>query len=424
MEWIKIANAGAFWGDSPFAAVNVVKSTPDIDFITIDYLAELTLSVMAVQKKKNPALGYAKDFIPLIEALIPFWEEGRNFRLIANAGGLNPLSLAEEVGRLRTKRPLKIGVVTGDDVASHFPGVVSANAYLGHQAIKELLDDGADIVITGRVADPSLVVGAAASAFGWKEEEWDRLAVSTLAGHLIECGRQVTGGISAEWMDLERRADIGFPIAELSSDGELILTKESGSGGVVNIQTVKEQLFYELLDPACYLSPDVTASFQEVELESVGDDRVQIRGVRGSAAPNEYKVSLCYDAGFKSEGSLVVVGEHAVQKARAAGEALLERLKGHPFDQKVIEVIGSGDVSGGILGEREDLKECVLRIALSSKEREPLEAFSKELASLVTSGPPGVTGYTGGRPKVRPHFGYRAESIEMTKVSIQKEWVR
>ncbi|MFV0341053.1 MAG: acyclic terpene utilization AtuA family protein [Parachlamydiaceae bacterium] len=432
---LKIANASAFWGDTPGASEQLLSRAPDIDFITYDYLAEVSLSIMAIQREKDPSEGYAKDFIQVVKSLLPYWKKGLKFKLISNAGGLNPLALAEQIKPLIY--PKKCFVVLGDDVfdqmktdpkkdsfknldnGKNFEEVaqkaVTANAYLGASSIVEALKQGADVVITGRVADPSLTVAPCIYRFGWAEDDYQKIAQATIAGHLIECGTQVTGGISTDWMSIKGSQPIGFPIVEVESDGTFSVTKAPGTGGKVTLTTVKEQLIYEIGDPASYLSPDAKVSFMNVGLEQKGDDRVEVKGAIGGAPTPFYKVSATYRAGYKAEGMIALYGDHLPEKARLAGELVLEKVKdaGYEWNSSRIELIGAGAMAHA---EVPDIREGMLRIALRSSSKEALERFSQEMASLVTCGPAGTTGASSGRPTVRPAFGFWPCLIERSEV--------
>jgi len=462
---LKIANASAFWGDQPDAAARLVAAQPDLDFLTLDYLAEVSLSIMAIVRAKNPDTGYARDFVEVLRSLVPFYQAGGKTKIVTNAGGLDPLACARacaEVLRAANLPHLRLAVVTGDDVLplmrsnvggalrpdstsvretsghkappttdpekchpmgdtfsnletaaalSSIAGrLVTANAYLGAAPIADALRAGADIVITGRVADPSLTVGPCLAHFGWAATDYDHLAGATVAGHLIECGTQVCGGFSTDWLDLPDPHNIGFPIAEISADGSCVITKSAGTGGAVTIQTVKEQLLYEIGDPANYLSPDATVSFLTIQLERFADNRVRVSGASGRPPPPTYKVSATYRDGYKAHGQLTVFGHDAVKKARHAGDALLRRLadRGDVFRETLIECLGTGASVRGIVSRMSDthLVETVLRISVAADTKEPVERFTKEIAPLVTCGPQGVTGYASGRSKVLPIFGY------------------
>ncbi len=459
---LKIANACAFWGDQPDAAARLVAAEPDLDYLTLDYLAEVSLSIMAIQRAKNPDAGFARDFIEVIISLAPFWLAGGTTKVVTNAGGLDPAACARacvEALRAAKLSHLKVAIVTGDDVlatvarASHptqtaeakprpaaatafanletaaplatvADRVVTANAYLGAASIADALRAGADIVITGRVADPSLTVGPCLAHFGWTATDYDRIAGATVAGHLIECGTQVCGGFSTDWLDVPLPQDIGFPIAEISEDGSCVITKAAFTGGAVTVQTVKEQLLYEIGDPGNYLSPDATVSFLTVSVEAKGENRVRVSGATGRAPPPSYKVSATYRDGYKAHGQLTIFGNDAVKKARHAGEALLLRLHdaGWVYRETLVECLGTGASVRGIASRVSDthLVETVLRVSVAADTKEPVERFTKEIAPLVTAGPQGVTGYATGRPKVLPIFGYWPCLVDRRQV--KPEW--
>jgi hypothetical protein len=429
-----IGNAQAFWGDRTDAAAEMLAREPDLDYLTLDYLAEVSMSILAVQRERDPRLGYPRDFVDVVRSLAPYWAAGGRCRIIANAGGLNPRGCAEACRAALESagcRPLKIAVVTGDDVLAQLKAraessefrnldtgtpltdvldrLITANSYLGAAPIIEALGQGADIVITGRVADPSLVVAAAAHHFGWKLDDWQRLAGATIAGHLIECGTQVTGGISTDWLDVPDPTHIGFPIVEVSDDGSCVVTKPRGTGGRVTQWTVKEQLLYEIGDPDSYFSPDVTASFLSLKVEDLGADRVRVTGARGRAAPEQFKVSATYRDGFRAAGTLTILGRDAATKAHRAGEIVLQRVRdaGHQLRDAVIETLGAGGCFPGVASASAaaEAREIVLRIAVEAASREAVERFAKELMPLITAGPQGATGYAEGRPQV--HFVVR-----------------
>lgn len=408
----KIGHAQSFWGDRDTAAAELLKGQPDLDFITFDYLAEVSLSIMAAQKEKNPTLGYAADFLKAVEGVIPFWKDGSAVRLISNAGGLSPENAAEALAKLLKEHncpPKKIAIISGDDVLSSFPNekIYTANAYLGAASIKDALDAGADIVITGRVADPSLVVGAAAHQYGWSMDEYDRIAGATVAGHLLECGTQVTGGISTNWLDVPDPAHIGYPIAEIAKDGSCVITKPPGTGGEVTIQTVKEQLLYEIGDPERYLSPDATVSFLGLTVREIAPNRVEVKGAKGSPPPTTYKVSATHHQGYRTEATLVLTGDSLMEKAERTRHVILTRLrdKGWEFDREEMELFGC-----------EDYK-ALMRMAVSHDKEEAVKAFTKEIAPLVSCGAQGTTGYLGGRAKVRPVFGFKSLLIDRDKAT-------
>ncbi|MDB6128605.1 MAG: hypothetical protein JWM35_2501 [Verrucomicrobia bacterium] len=431
---LKIANASGFWGDQPGAAAELVAAQPDLDYLTLDYLAEVSLSIMAIIRAKDPNAGYARDFLDVLRSLVPFYQRGGKTRIVTNAGGLDPLRCAQacrEILGAAKLRHLKVAVVGGDDVlpilqkkgtdgfsnletqasiASIASKLVTANAYLGADAIVEALRAGADIVITGRVADPSLTVGPCIAHFDWSRTAYDAIAGATIAGHLIECGTQACGGFSTDWLELPDNHAIGFPIVEVSEDGSCVVTKATGTGGAVTIPTVKEQLLYEIGDPGNYLSPDVTVSLLTLKVEAVGENRVRVSGASGRVPTDSYKVSATYRDGYKAHGQLTIFGHDAVKKARHAGEGILTRLRerGAAYRETLVECLGTGASVRGIVSRVSDthLIETVLRVSVASDTKEPVERFTREIAPLVTCGPQGVTGYAMGRPKVLPIFGY------------------
>lgn len=444
---VRIGNAQGFWGDIVDAAPRLVEQAPDLDYLTLDYLAEVSLSIMAIQRDKNPQLGYARDFVEVVKSLADTWKKGRDLRLVTNAGGLNPLACAEACAQVLKEAncdEVKIAVVTGDDVLPELQRapedslyrnldtgeclstvqdrLVTANAYLGAAPLVEALEQGAHIVIAGRIADPSLTVAAAAHYHGWELDDHHRIAGATVAGHLIECGTQVTGGIWTNWMQLEDPVNLGYPIVEVADDGSCVVTKAEGTGGQVNTQTVKEQLLYEIGDPANYLSPDVTLSFLDVEVNDLGNNRVEVTGAAGLPPAPHYKVSATYREGYRAEGMLTIVGHQAVAKARRCGEVILDRVRqaGFTLERSLVECLGAGDVVPGLV-DPSDQVETVLRIAVADPDKKAVERFAKEVAPLVTGGAPGVTGYTSGRPKVRPVFGFWPCLIERERIEAKVE---
>jgi hypothetical protein len=405
--WVSIANTCGFWGDRIDASLELIQTEPQIDYLTLDYLSEMSLSIMAVQREKNPKLGYAKDFEEVIASLVDEWNRGKKFKVVTNAGGLNPFACAESIKKIldgKLKRKLKIGIVSGDDVLSHFPGYATANAYLGAGPIIQALLGDADIVITGRVADPSLTVACAAFHFGWKSSDYDLIAQATAAGHLIECGTQVTGGLSSDWLS---KKIISYPVSMLNKSGDVFIKKPA------DLQSVKEQLVYEMGDPEHYLSPDATVNFLGVNLEDKGD--IYISGMKGSAPPPTYKVSASLRKGWQTESMIGLVGGQLVEKGEKVSQFIQKRLekRGYKINAIHTSLIGINGLSPYL---KSDSFEAYLRVALWSEEQEAVNAFTRELAPFVTCGPMGVCAYATGRSSVRPYFAYVPKAIEVSLV--------
>jgi hypothetical protein len=435
MAALRIGNGAGFWGDNLDAPVELTRQGR-LDYLTLEYLAELTLAILAHQRAKAPKAGFVTDFPGLLSRLAPWLGDpgSDGLRIVTNAGGLNPAACASACGEVLGKSGLgglPVGVVTGDDILPRIPDWISqgidlshqetgepiatvadrlvcANAYLGARPIAEALDQGARIVLTGRVADASLTLGPAVHAFGWSWDDWPRLAGATVAGHLIECGAQATGGLWHQWAELDDLAGVGYPIAELDERGHSTLTKPEGSGGIVTTANVAEQLVYEIDDPACYRTPDVNVDLTTVGLSQAGPDRVAVTGASGRPPSGLLKVSAVYRDGWMASGMLAVVGRDAEAKARASGRIVLERVRRAGFElaDHLIECIGAGDVAGGVLRPSSPPFEVMLRITARDPRREAVERFCRELAPLITAGPPGLAGYATGRPAAREAFGY------------------
>jgi len=440
---MRIGNGCGFWGDNIDAPIDLVAQGR-LDVLTLEYLAELTMSILALQKAKDPQAGFATDFLSVLDRLGPHLRTQTHLKIITNAGGMNPEGCAVKAKSVLEKHGLakRIGIVRGDDLLPRLDQllaaghklinldtgadfstvrdrVVSANAYLGSQPIAGALTQGAEIVITGRIADAALTVGPAAHRFHWKWNDWDRLCAGTTAGHLLECGAQATGGLWMNWQECDL-ANVGYPIVEMNEDGSFTITKPDQSGGAVNVETISEQLLYEVGDPAAYLTPDVTADFTTLQLKQQSRDVVAVTGCRGKPATDTYKVSIAYRDGFAASGMLVIAGPDAPAKARRAGEMLLARLNhvnAKPLHH-LIECLGSGDSLPGVL-PRVDAPEVVLRVSVRDPDKKKVDRFAKEFAPLVTSGPPGVTGYTTGRPSVREVFAYWPALIKKDAVTAE-----
>ncbi|MBA4063529.1 MAG: hypothetical protein C0501_07405 [Isosphaera sp.] len=435
MKRVRVGNGCGFWGDNLDAPARLAAAGR-LDYLTLEYLAELTMSILAVQKAKDPAAGYATDFVGVLGRLAPVLADQPKLKVVTNAGGMNPSACGRAARDVLAKTGLEakpVAVVSGDDLlprldelaaAGHALNhldtgeplaavrdrVVSANAYLGARPIVDALKAGAEVVVTGRVADASLTVGPAAFEFGWgfAATDLDRLAAATVAGHLIECGAQATGGLWINADDATRLGDVGYPIADIAADGTFTITKPDGTGGAVNAETVAEQLLYEVADPARYYTPDVVADFTTVRLTETGRDVVAVTGGTANGVTDTYKVSVAYRDGFMSAGTLVIAGPDAVGKARRSGAVLLERLRhaGFTFAATNVEVLGAGDCVPGVVEVVSDPPEVVLRVAVRDPRRAAVERFTKEFAPLVTAGFAGTTGYTTGRPPVREVFAY------------------
>jgi hypothetical protein len=445
---IRIANGQGFWGDSLEAPVEQVRRGP-IDYLTLDYLAEVTMSILQKQRSRDPKTGYARDFVDMIARVLPDLKE-RRIRVIANAGGVNPTACKDAVLDVAKRQGIQVRVATvaGDDIMDRLDSflargielknmdtgeplaavranVQSANVYFGAWPVVDALAQGAEIVITGRVTDTGLALAPMIHEFGWKSDDWNRLSAGTIAGHSIECGAQSTGGnCQVDWETIPHLEDIGYPIIEAEPDGTFCLTKHAGTGGRVTVASVKEQLLYEMGDPHEYITPDCVADFTTIHLDQAGPDRVRFSGIRGRAATDFYKVSISYSAGFKAIGSMVYAWPDAYKKARAADQILRQRLDrlGLRFDAVRTEFLGANACHGIAAAEpapeiAAQLPEVVLRIGVRSENRAAVERFTKELAPLALNGPPVVTGLGGGRPRVEEIVAYWPALIPKCEVT-------
>ncbi len=434
---IRIGNGAGFLGDSIDTPRGLVESG-SLDCLTLEYLAELTMSILARSRDKDPRLGYAIDFLEVLADIVESWSRQPDMTVVTNAGGVNPFACAAKAGEILVRAgraELPIGVVTGDDLLGridelaaagctldHFDTgeplasvnrrVVCANAYLGAEPIAAALAAGAGLVITGRVADASLTVAPAQHAFGWAWDDWPRLAQAAVAGHIIECGAQATGGFYPHSDELDL-VDVGYPIAVIDAQANVTITKPPDTGGRVSRETVSEQLVYEIGDPSQYHTPDVTVDFTSVEAIDIGPDEVSVIGTRGMPPPDSYKVSAANEDGFTATGQLLVWGSDCVAKARAAAELIRGRLQraGWTPEQWHVECLGAGDGVPGVAGPPADLREVVLRVTMHDRRRGAVERFAKEIAPLATSGPAGLAGYAAGRPAVRPIYAYWPSTV-------------
>ena len=447
---IRIGAGQGFWGDLPDAPVRQVEGGP-IDYLMLDYLAEVTMSIMQKQKARDPNAGYAKDFVPLMRRILPICVE-RGIRVTANAGGVNVRGCADAViqvaGELGLAGKVRVGIVTGDDILSRLDELLSrgielrnmdtgemlatvrdkiqsANAYLGAWPIVEALNQGAQVVITGRATDTGLTLAPLIHEFGWSNNDWNRLAAGTIAGHIIECGAQASGGnCQYDWRGIPDLAEVGFPIVEASPDGTFVITKHEGTGGRINIPSIKEQLVYEMGDPHEYITPDCIADFTTIRLEDGGPNRVRVFGIEGRPATEFLKVSISYSAGFKAVGTLVYSWPDAYEKAQAADRILRGRLDrlGLKFQQVLTEFVGVSATHGPLAGTAHaDIPEVQLRIGVRGQDRSAVERFTREIAPLILTGPPAVTGFAGGRPKVEEIVAYWPALIPKEEISPKVE---
>jgi hypothetical protein len=430
---IRIGGASGFWGDSSVAVPQLVRRGT-VDYITFDYLAELTMSILTAARAKDAAAGWARDFVDVaLEGMLPEIAE-RNIRLLSNAGGINPRACAAALAKAASDAgvSLRIAVVEGDEVRDRIPpgtdlprAPLSANAYLGAFPIAAALGRGAQVVITGRCVDSALPLGAMIHEFGWSPRDWDKLAAGSLAGHLLECGAQATGGLFTDWERVERWDDIGYPIAECESDGSFTITKAPGTGGLVEPATVAEQLLYEIGDPRAYVLPDVVCDFSHVTMLAGGDDRVRVDGARGRPATDTYKVSATYLDGFRCVGTLVIVGIDAARKAERTAQAILARTRrifqerGLPdYTATNVELIGA-EHSYGPHARTTGAREVMMRLSVDHANRRALEIFAREIAPAGTSWSPGTTGASGGRPKPVPLVKFASFLLPKDAVTVE-----
>lgn len=441
---VRVANGQGFWGDSSLGPIRLVEGGP-LDYLTLDYLAEVTMSILRKQQQRDPAKGYALDFVEMLRHILPTCQK-KGIKVIANAGGVNPRGCRDAIEKVVTELGLtgiRIGVVEGDDIFDRLPELVdagetftnldtgaplsdvrdrlaSANVYIGAQPIAEALDQGADIVVTGRASDPSVAMAPLIHEFGWTMEDYDKLAAGTVLGHILECGAQCTGGNYVGWRQVKDYAHIGYPVAEVSADGSFVITKHEGTGGLVSTETVGSQLLYEMGDPKNYLGPDCVADFTTIQMADDGPNRVRISGVKGRAPTPTYKVSMAYNDGYKIVGQLVVTGPDAVDKANVCADIVFERMAMHgaPVDEedRFVEMLGTNVCYKGIVPPVEQPSELLLRVGAKGPDKAKLAILGRELAPMVTAGPPGLTGFAAGRPKPSAVVGYWPALIDKSLV--------
>ncbi|MGI8741289.1 MAG: acyclic terpene utilization AtuA family protein [Bryobacteraceae bacterium] len=438
---IRIANGQGFWGDSLEAPLEQIRRGP-INYLTLDYLAEVTMSILQKQRSRDPRTGYARDFVDMVARGGSDILE-RNIKVVANAGGVNPEACRDAVAKALGRPRVKIAVVAGDDIFNRLDQLLetgvelksmdtgeplskvrdrvqSANVYFGAAPIAEALGQDAQFVITGRCTDTGLVLGPMIHEFRWRPDDWNKLAAGTIAGHTVECGSQCTGGnCQVGWDSIPNYADIGYPIVEANADGTFVVTKHAGTGGRVTVASVKEQLLYEMGDPHEYITPDCIADFTTIQIEQDGPDRVRFSAIQGRPATNMYKVSISYSKGFKAIGMLAYSWPDAYRKAQAADDTLRKRLDrlGLRFDAIRSEFLGVNACHGPLAGEPPPgIAEVALRIGVRGPDRAAVERFTKEIAPLALNGPPVVTGLGSGRPKVEEIVAYWPALIPKTCV--------
>ncbi len=445
---IRIANGQGFWGDWLEAPRRLVEDGP-IDYLVLDYLAEVTMSILEKQRRRDPDKGYATDVVELAVSLMPRLLSG-GVRIVTNAGGVNPAACARAIvaGAERTGIcGLKVAVIVGDDISDRIDEmiargipfddldtgrgigeirseVLSANVYLGGFPLAKALAAGAQIVIAGRSTDTALTLAPMIHEFGWCERDWNRLAAGTIAGHIIECGAQCTGGnCSLDWQSIPDMANIGFPIVEAQETGDFVLTKHPGTGGRVTVASIKEQLLYELGDPKAYLTPDCRADFTSLSLRADGLDRVAVEGICGGPRPETLKTSITYAAGYQAVGTLVYSWPQAIEKARAAEAMVRARLDGLGLEFAEIhaEVLGADACHGPAATANPDPPEVQLRIGVRAVDRAPVERFSREMVPLVLNGPPTATGFGEGRPRVRQVVAHHASLLPREEIQTRVE---
>ena len=448
---VRVASGQGFWGDWLEAPRRQVEGGP-VDYLMLDYLAEVTMSILQKQKARDPRMGYARDFVGAVESVLPAIVE-RGVRVVANAGGVNPPACAAAIRQLAERHDVadkvKIGVVTGDDLLPRLDEliahghslanmetgeplsivrerVLSANAYIGSVPIVEALGKGANVVITGRSTDTALTMAPLRYEFGWRADDWDRLAAGIVAGHIIECGAQCSGGnCLIDWQQIPDLANVGYPIVEGRADGTFVIAKHPDTGGRITVPSVTEQLVYEMGDPHSYITPDVIADFTSIQLEPAGEDRVRVFGIKGRPPTDKLKVSIAYQAGYKAVGTLVYSWPDALPKAELADRVLRERLDrlGLTFDHILTEFVGVSATHGPLAGQPHDPPEVQLRVGVRGGDRAAVERFTREIAPLVLNGPPSVTGFAGGRPKVEEIVAYWPALVDKSVVQTSVEVV-
>ena len=408
---IRIGNAGGYWGDD-LSALKRQLSGGQLDYITMDFLAEITMSILQRQRKQNPDLGYATDFVTQLDECLPLIVK-KGTRIVSSAGGINPIGLGRRIVQMAQQKGLdiKVGVVYGDDIVDQLyelsaagerfinmetgedffdvrSRITSANIYLGAEPVVKALEAGCQIVVTGRVTDTGITLAPMIHEFGWAMDDWDTMASGIVAAHLIECGCQVSGGNISDWQDIGSFHNIGYPIIEMERSGEFVVTKHPRTGGLVSEKTVKEQLVYEMGDPSNYISPDGVARFDTIQLKQVGKDKVKVWGIQGKPEPDFLKVSMSYDDGWKASGEVLVSGPDTHRKAEAIADIFWKKLN-YPYEATRTEMIGSGSIWPERLSPCES-NEILLRFGVRDHDARRVTEFGKALSTLILSGPAGM----------------------------------
>ncbi len=417
---IRIGNSGGYWGDDLSAFRRQLTSGP-LDYITMDFLAEITMSILQRQKMKRPELGYAVDFLKQLDESLELVIQ-KKVRVISNAGGINPIGLGREIIKLAKSKKLdiKVGVVYGDDIVNQLyelttagekftnmetgekfdkvrSKISSANIYLGAEPVVKALELGCDIIVTGRVTDTGITLAPMIHEFGWAKDDWDKLAAGVIAGHIIECGAQGSGGIITDWEDVKSFHNIGYPIIEMEASGEFTVTKHKNTGGLVCEKSVKEQLVYEMGDPSNYISPDGVACFNTIQLKDEGKNRVRVFGIKGKPEPELLKVSMSFDDGYKASGTLLICGPDVNKKAKVISDIFWKKV-GHKFEESRTDLVGTGSIWPKQLG-RADTDEIYLKFSVLDKNYKKVNDFGTMLPALILCGPSGMAVTGGGRPK-------------------------
>ncbi len=440
---VKIGCASGFWGDTNTAAFQLVHLS-DINYLVFDYLSEITMSIMAKAMMTNPEHGYALDFVSRVMTPLLKKISDKKIKVISNAGGVNPLACRDALQKVLEAQglDLKIAVVLGDDlmpqqaelntqnIKEMFSGedlpsqLASCNAYLGAVPIRDALDQGADIVITGRVVDSAVVLAPLLHEYQWSLEDYDKLSQGSLAGHIIECGAQCTGGNFTDWRLVQGFDNMGFPIVEVKADASFIVTKPKGTGGLVSVATVAEQVVYEIGNPQAYLLPDVTADFSQVKLEQVGEDRVLVIGAKGRAPTQQYKVSATYPDGYRVLVSFLIAGREAPEKAQVIADAILTKCERvlalrsvPPFLEKSVEILGI-ESTYGANAQQINSREVVVKIAVKHMFKEACMFFASEIAQASTGMASALAGIVGGRPKASPVIKLFSFLVDKSKLSV------